>query len=184
MFCRIRYLFSRDAVEISVAAHDTTGGMETKILEAAVIARLGIDVYITKVRMLCFHFSILKHGNGQILAFFFFWMDMTQALFNVLCDAGWNRTLAEGLKGRCEHWLGRLAWNYYTLFQIDFLLQNIRTGYWRLSVILYEPWWALGFWWWFSTGLFPTVIVVWFISVSLMLQVLFSNFVLFFEKAS
>ena len=71
MFCRIRYLFSRDAVEISVAAHDTTGGMETKILEAAVIARLGIDVYITKVRMLCFHFSILKHGNGQILAFFF-----------------------------------------------------------------------------------------------------------------
>nr|CAB3478392.1 unnamed protein product [Digitaria exilis] len=35
-------------VEISVAAHDTTGGMETKILEAAVIARLGIDVYITK----------------------------------------------------------------------------------------------------------------------------------------
>ena len=40
------------AVEISVAAHDTTGGMETKILEAAVIARLGIDVYITKVGML------------------------------------------------------------------------------------------------------------------------------------
>ncbi|KAG8078052.1 hypothetical protein GUJ93_ZPchr0007g3477 [Zizania palustris] len=36
-------------VEISVAAHDTTGGMETKILEAAAIARLGVDVYITKV---------------------------------------------------------------------------------------------------------------------------------------
>ncbi|XP_020091403.1 uncharacterized protein LOC109712317 isoform X2 [Ananas comosus] len=35
-------------VEITVAAHDTTGGMETKISEAAVIARLGIDVYITK----------------------------------------------------------------------------------------------------------------------------------------
>jgi glutamate 5-kinase len=52
VFCRVRYLFSFDAVEISVAAHDTTGGMETKILEAAVIARLGIDVYITKVRML------------------------------------------------------------------------------------------------------------------------------------
>jgi hypothetical protein len=51
-------------------------------------------------------------------------MDMTQALFNVLCDAGWNRTLAEGLEGRCEHRLGRLAWNYYTLFQIDFLLQK------------------------------------------------------------
>lgn len=48
--CSVRYLFT--AVEISVAAHDTTGGMETKILEAAVIARLGIDVYITKVGML------------------------------------------------------------------------------------------------------------------------------------
>ncbi|ONK64798.1 uncharacterized protein A4U43_C07F30060 [Asparagus officinalis] len=35
-------------VEITVAAHDTTGGMETKILEAAVIAKLGVDVYITK----------------------------------------------------------------------------------------------------------------------------------------
>lgn len=55
-------------MEISVAAHDTTGGMETKILEAAVIARLGIDVYITKVRMLA---SILKQGNDQILALFF-----------------------------------------------------------------------------------------------------------------
>jgi hypothetical protein len=60
-------------------------------------------------------------------------MDMTQALFNVLCDAGWNRALAEGLKGGCEHRLGRLAWNYYTLFQIDLLLDNIRTGYWRFS---------------------------------------------------
>uniref|UniRef100_A0A0D9V626 Aspartate/glutamate/uridylate kinase domain-containing protein n=1 Tax=Leersia perrieri TaxID=77586 RepID=A0A0D9V626_9ORYZ len=36
-------------VPISVASHDTTGGMETKILEAAAIARLGVDVYITKV---------------------------------------------------------------------------------------------------------------------------------------
>lgn len=40
---------NRKGVEISVAAHDTTGGMETKILEAAAIARLGVDVYITKV---------------------------------------------------------------------------------------------------------------------------------------
>lgn len=37
------------AVETSVAAHDTTGGMLTKISEAAVIAKLGIDVYIVKV---------------------------------------------------------------------------------------------------------------------------------------
>ncbi|XVF43177.1 hypothetical protein PTKIN_Ptkin02bG0019500 [Pterospermum kingtungense] len=35
-------------VEITVAAHDTTGGMETKISEAALIAKLGIDVYIVK----------------------------------------------------------------------------------------------------------------------------------------
>ncbi|KAL0358122.1 UNVERIFIED_CONTAM: Isopentenyl phosphate kinase [Sesamum calycinum] len=35
-------------VEITVAAHDTTGGMITKISEAAVIAKLGIDVYIVK----------------------------------------------------------------------------------------------------------------------------------------
>ncbi|CAL8994626.1 unnamed protein product [Prunus brigantina] len=35
-------------VETSVAAHDTTGGMLTKISEAAAIAKLGIDVYIVK----------------------------------------------------------------------------------------------------------------------------------------
>ena len=37
------------AVELTVAAHDTTGGMATKISEAASIAKLGIDVYIVKV---------------------------------------------------------------------------------------------------------------------------------------
>ena len=63
-------MFPCTAVEISVAAHDTTGGMETKILEAAVIARLGIDVYITKVRMLG---SIFPFWNmeDQIFSFFF-----------------------------------------------------------------------------------------------------------------
>jgi len=35
-------------VEMTVAAHDTTGGMETKISEAAMIAKLGIDVYIVE----------------------------------------------------------------------------------------------------------------------------------------
>ncbi|KAM3345108.1 isopentenyl phosphate kinase isoform X1 [Capsicum galapagoense] len=35
-------------VEFTVAAHDITGGMVTKITEAAMIAKLGIDVYITK----------------------------------------------------------------------------------------------------------------------------------------
>ncbi|KAL1569826.1 isopentenyl phosphate kinase-like isoform X1 [Salvia divinorum] len=38
----------QDEVEITVAAHDTTGGMVTKITEAAMIAKLGIDVYIVK----------------------------------------------------------------------------------------------------------------------------------------
>ncbi|KNA03825.1 hypothetical protein SOVF_205430 [Spinacia oleracea] len=37
-----------EKVEITVAAHDTTGGMVTKISEAAAIAKLGIDVYIVK----------------------------------------------------------------------------------------------------------------------------------------
>ncbi|OWM89509.1 hypothetical protein CDL15_Pgr024257 [Punica granatum] len=37
-------------VEITVAAHDTTGGMMTKISEAAMIAKLGIDVYIVKAK--------------------------------------------------------------------------------------------------------------------------------------
>ncbi|XP_059308608.1 isopentenyl phosphate kinase isoform X1 [Lycium ferocissimum] len=37
-----------DTIEFTVASHDTTGGMVTKITEAAMIAKLGIDVYITK----------------------------------------------------------------------------------------------------------------------------------------
>ena len=41
--------YSWPAVEITVAAHDTTGGMVTKTSEAALIAKLGIDVYIVKV---------------------------------------------------------------------------------------------------------------------------------------
>ncbi|XP_044488532.1 isopentenyl phosphate kinase isoform X2 [Mangifera indica] len=37
-----------DKQDFTVAAHDTTGGMEAKISEAAMIAKLGIDVYIVK----------------------------------------------------------------------------------------------------------------------------------------
>jgi isopentenyl phosphate kinase len=40
--------FWNQTVDYSVAAHDTTGGMETKISEAAMIAKLGVDVYIVK----------------------------------------------------------------------------------------------------------------------------------------
>ncbi|CAM8939568.1 unnamed protein product [Rhodiola kirilowii] len=38
-----------EAIETSVADHDTTGGMLTKIAEAASIAKLGVTVYIVKV---------------------------------------------------------------------------------------------------------------------------------------
>ncbi|XP_058772518.1 isopentenyl phosphate kinase-like [Vicia villosa] len=38
----------QNSIELTVAAHDTTGGMKTKISEAAMIAKLGIDVYIVK----------------------------------------------------------------------------------------------------------------------------------------
>ncbi|KAH1261102.1 Isopentenyl phosphate kinase [Glycine max] len=38
----------QNSIELTVAAHDTTGGMKTKIAEAAMIAKLGIDVYIVK----------------------------------------------------------------------------------------------------------------------------------------
>lgn len=46
------------AVELTVAAHDTTGGMKTKISEAAMIAKLGIDVYIVKVIFICYVSSV------------------------------------------------------------------------------------------------------------------------------
>ncbi|GAB4840072.1 hypothetical protein Ancab_020781 [Ancistrocladus abbreviatus] len=49
-------------VEITVAAHDTTGGMVTKILEAAAIAKLGIDVYIVKAGTE----HSLKALNGEV----------------------------------------------------------------------------------------------------------------------
>ncbi|CAM8945523.1 unnamed protein product [Rhodiola kirilowii] len=38
-----------EAIETSVADHDTTGGMLTKVAEAASIAKLGVTVYIVKV---------------------------------------------------------------------------------------------------------------------------------------
>ncbi|KAG0580741.1 hypothetical protein KC19_4G195600 [Ceratodon purpureus] len=39
---------NKSGVETTVAAHDTTGGMSTKIAEAAAIAAMGIDVYIVE----------------------------------------------------------------------------------------------------------------------------------------
>ncbi|PPS17471.1 hypothetical protein GOBAR_AA03111 [Gossypium barbadense] len=51
-------------VEITVAAHDTTGGMVTKISEAAMIAKLGIDVYIVK-RVFLLSECLRIHVDGQ-----------------------------------------------------------------------------------------------------------------------
>lgn len=45
------------AVQTTVAAHDTTGGMSTKIAEAASIAAMGIDVYIVEVII---HYTLLS----------------------------------------------------------------------------------------------------------------------------
>lgn len=56
------FLNLSSTVEFTVAAHDTTGGMVTKITEAAMIAKLGIDVYITKV--ICFP------GNSSSFIYF------------------------------------------------------------------------------------------------------------------
>lgn len=49
-----------EAVQTVVAAHDTTGGMATKIAEVASIAAMGIDVYVVEViytiSFLVFHY--------------------------------------------------------------------------------------------------------------------------------
>lgn len=42
-------LSSKTGVETVAAAHDTTGGIATKIAEAAIIAKSGVDVYIVEV---------------------------------------------------------------------------------------------------------------------------------------
>lgn len=46
---RPQTLFLKTGVETVAAAHDTTGGMATKIAEAATIAMSGVDVYIVEV---------------------------------------------------------------------------------------------------------------------------------------
>ncbi|XP_058080246.1 isopentenyl phosphate kinase isoform X2 [Magnolia sinica] len=51
-------------VKITVADHDTTGGMVTKISEAAMIAKLGIDVYIVKAGT-AHSFRVLKGEIGN-----------------------------------------------------------------------------------------------------------------------
>ncbi|GAB2297167.1 hypothetical protein Dimus_031279 [Dionaea muscipula] len=53
---------TNNQVEITVAAHDTTGGMATKLSEAAAIAKLGIDVYVVKAAT---HHAF-KALNGEI----------------------------------------------------------------------------------------------------------------------
>ena len=77
-------------VELTVAAHDTTGGMKTKIAEAAMIAKLGIDVYIVKVLFFLLHLICLsfypRAPNDE----------------SCCCISGSNKPLIKGLKWRSE----------------------------------------------------------------------------------
>jgi hypothetical protein len=76
-----------------------------------------------------------------------------------------------------------LAWNYYTLVQIDSFCCKT---FGLVTVDFPSVIWAvmsLGLLIMIQHGSIPNcLIVVWFISVSLMLQILSSNFVLFSEK--
>lgn len=56
-----------EAVQTAVAAHDTTGGMATKIAEAASIAAMGIDVYVVEVMytISCPCFSLLQSSESS-----------------------------------------------------------------------------------------------------------------------
>lgn len=78
------------AVELTVAAHDTTGGMATKISEAAMIAKLGIDVYIVKVTSLILYSlsSSYFHRTSNVKIF--------------SCLSGSNKPLIQGLKWRFD----------------------------------------------------------------------------------
>lgn len=56
-----------DIVETAVAAHDTTGGMSTKIAEAASIAATGIDVFVVEViSIINFSFCCVMSSNDNL----------------------------------------------------------------------------------------------------------------------
>lgn len=57
---------------MTVATHDTTGGMQTKISEAASIAKLGIDVYIVKVTFLSLLFQLTRLSRDRQFQIYFF----------------------------------------------------------------------------------------------------------------
>lgn len=98
---RLWHLISRNmiwsTVEISVAAHDTTGGMVTKIWEAAMIAKLGIDVYIVKV----------PTQNVNLLQFYLLRADSTYCWMQAATTDS-LRALSGELRGNevPEDWLG------------------------------------------------------------------------------
>ena len=91
----IYVFYSWPAVEITVAAHDTTGGMVTKISEAALIAKLGIDVYIVKVIesfqpglcLICCHCILFS----PVIYHYYFWL-----------NTGSNNPLIKGCEWRGE----------------------------------------------------------------------------------
>lgn len=94
-------------VEFTVAAHDTTGGMVTKISEAASIAKLGIDVYIVKVRLPTIFCHNLRHFKNMC------------ALKIFSLDAGSIRTFSKSLKRRIERQHSRrLARNCHPVHEI------------------------------------------------------------------
>ena len=97
---RSTYVFySLLAVETTVAAHDTTGGMATKISEAALIAKLGIDVYIVKVIdsfqpglcFICCHCFYFSLSFCHIYIYIYIWL-----------NTGSNNPFFEGFKWRGE----------------------------------------------------------------------------------
>lgn len=101
----LRLLLS--TVEITVAAHDTTGGMVTKISEAAMIAKLGIDVYIVKV-------------INQSLFLYFFFSNPFIFLIIIIINLGSDRALSKGSKRKTprKHTRG-LGWDTHPPRQIE-----------------------------------------------------------------
>jgi len=92
------------AVQTAVAAHDTTGGMSTKIAEAASIAAMGIDVFIVEVITAttdCFHFQF-RSSNFLSLVYSFVSSFVCFLFVYLIMLAGRNFSCLGGLERTCE----------------------------------------------------------------------------------
>ena len=127
-------MFSSWTVEITVAAHDTTGGMATKISEAAMIARQGVDVYIVKVMDYgCFNLRTSAHKNFHLYLQTFEWilylggvlLEKTRLNLlrtNILTGAGSHKSLHNCLEWKVERrYSRRLARNSHKICQITYI---------------------------------------------------------------